>query len=576
MIPYRRIKDPAGREIVETSLTGQTLLDYALLNKGSSFPEDERRAFGLEGLLPSHVSTWEEQLQRTYGNFQQKTTDLERYVFLLSLQDRNETLFYGLVREHIHEMMPVIYTPVVGAASQHFSRLFRRPRGLFIAYPDRDRIDTMLSNAPSPSVEVIVVTDGQRILGLGDLGMNGMGIPVGKLSLYTVCAGIHPATTLPVLLDVGTDNPALLNDPLYLGWRHERVKGAAYDEFIERFVRAVMKRWPDALLQWEDFSKGNAARLLDRYRDTLCTFNDDIQGTGAVTAAGLLAAVRAAGRPIAGEKVVILGAGSAATGIGDQIVLAMEKAGVPTEKARRALWLIDTQGLVTADRPELEATKKRFAQPREAVTGWTLDRPGAIQLADVVRNVRPTALVGTSAQPGVFTEPIVRDMARGVERPIVFPLSNPTSKSEAVPEDLLRWTEGRALVATGSPFPPVAVGGRTVAIGQCNNAYIFPGMGLGVVASGARRVSDRMFFAAAEALADLSPAVRDSSAPLFPDLSNIRDVSFRVALAVGRQAIREGLAVAAREEDLETRVRAKVWTARYVPYRPAGPGRASS
>ena len=566
MIPYRMTRENSGH-VVETPLAGQMLLDTPLLNKGSAFTAEERRSFGLDGLLPPHISTWEEQLLRTYGNFQQKTTDLERYVFLLALQDRNETLFYGLVQAHIQEMMPIIYTPVVGAACQHFSRMFRRPRGLFLSYPDRDRMDAMLANVTNPAVDVIVVTDGQRILGLGDLGMNGMGIPVGKLSLYTLCAGIHPATTLPILLDVGTDNPALLNDPLYLGWRHERVKGAEYDAFIEQFVRAVMKRWPQVLLQWEDFSKGNASRLLDRYRDTLCTFNDDIQGTGAVTAAGILAAVKAAGRPIADERVVILGAGSAATGIGDQIVLAKEKAGVPADQARRSLWLIDTQGLVHTGRAEMEETKKRFAQPRESLSGWTLDRPGEYFLADVVRNVKPTALIGTSAQPGVFTEPIVRDMARAVDRPIVFPLSNPTSKCEALPADLLRWTDGRALVATGSPFAPVEVKGSPVKIGQCNNAYIFPGLGLGVVASRARRVSDRMFFAAAETLADLSPALEDPAAGLFPDLTSIRSVSHAVALAVARQAQREGLADKISEAELEERVSAKVWVPRYVPYR---------
>lgn len=565
MPSFRWAKDAEGREVLETPLTGQALLDTPLLNKGSGFPAEERRALGLEGLLPPHVSTWEEQLLRTYGNFREKKTDLEKYVFLLSLQDRNETLFYGLLEAHIQEMTPVIYTPVVGAASQHFSRLFRRPRGLFLPYPDGDRLDALLANAPHSDVDVIVVTDGERILGLGDLGMNGMGIPIGKLALYTLCAGIHPATTLPILLDVGTDNPALLNDPLYLGWRHERVKGADYDAFIEKFVSAVKKRWPHTLLQWEDFSKRNAARLLDRYRDALCTFNDDIQGTGAVTAAGLLAAVRASGRPLTEERVVILGAGSAATGIGDQIVLALEKAGVPTEKARRALWLVDTQGLVHTGRPDLESTKKRFAQPRETLRGWTLDRSEGYGLADVVRNVRPTALVGTSAQPGVFTEPLIREMARHVDRPIVFPLSNPTSKSEALPSDVLRWTDGRAWVATGSPFDPVTVGNRQIPIGQCNNAYIFPGVGLGVVASRARRVSDRMFFAAAEALAGLSPALTSPTASLFPDLTEIRRVSYTVALAVARQAQAEGLADPL--PTLEDSIRQNMWIPRYFPLR---------
>jgi malate dehydrogenase (oxaloacetate-decarboxylating) len=558
----RWLKDSSGDDVVEVGQGGSGLLEDPLLNKGSGFPLEERRALGLEGLLPPHVSTWEEQLLRSYGNYQKKTTDIERHVFLTSLQDRNETLFYGLLQSHIREMMPIIYTPVVGEACRHYSHMYRRPRGLYVGYPDQARMEAMLSNV-SHAVEVIVVTDGERILGLGDLGLNGVGIPVGKLSLYTLCAGIHPAVTLPIVLDVGTDNHEFLDDPLYLGWRHERVRGADYDAFIDRFVNAVKKCWPKVLLQFEDFAKGNAARLLEKYRDQLCTFNDDIQGTGAVSAAGVMAAVRSLGGKMVDQRVVILGAGSAAMGIGDQIVMAMKQEGMDLASARSRIWLVDSQGLVLKERPNLEAGKSRFAQPTDRTAEWTVANRAQINLAETVRHGRPTILIGTSAQPSVFTEDIVRTMAGHAPRPIIFPLSNPTSKCEAAPADLLAWTEGRALVATGSPYAPVTIGGKTRAIGQCNNAYIFPGMGLGVTASGARRVTDEMFFAAARTLADLSPAIHDPDASLFPDLTTIRDVSRRVALAVAHMAQSQGHAESTTPDELERRVREKTWTPRY-------------
>jgi malate dehydrogenase (oxaloacetate-decarboxylating) len=567
----RWMKDESGDDVVDVALSGASLLEDPLLNKGSGFPADERRLFNLEGLLPPHISTWEEQLLRTYGNFTAKSADIDRHVFLTSLQDRNETLFYGLIQTHIREMMPIIYTPVVGEACRHYSRMYRRPRGLYLSYPDRDRMDTMLANVPHAEVEVIVVTDGERILGLGDLGMNGMGIPIGKLSLYTLCAGIHPAVTLPIVLDVGTNNQELLGDPLYLGWRHERVRGAEYDAFIERFVSAVKKRWPLVLLQWEDFAKGNAARLLEKYQNQLCTFNDDIQGTGAVSAAGVMAAVRALGGKMLDQRVVILGAGSAAMGIGDQIVMAMLQEGgdgaAALAAARSKIWLVDSQGLVSLDRENLEPGKKRFAQFPSRMADWTVANRGRIDFAETVRYACPTILIGTSAQPGVFTKEIVLEMERHSPRPIIFPLSNPTSKCEATPEDLLAWTEGRALVATGSPYSPVTVGNKIRVIGQCNNAYIFPGMGLGVTASGARRVTDEMFFAAARTLADLSPAIQDPDASLFPDLSTIRDVSYQVALSVAQMAQSQGHADPLPIKELERRVRAKTWIPRYARYR---------
>ena len=546
----------------EAGLTGHLLLDHPLLNEGSAFQEDERRQRRLLGLLPYHCSTVDEQLTRVYENYKRKDSDLERYIFLNSLQDRNETLFYRLLREHITEMMPIIYTPTVGEGCRRYSHVFRRPRGVYVSYPYRDEIEALLDNAPTQNVEVIVVTDGERILGLGDLGVGGMGIPVGKLALYTLCAGIHPATTLPIILDVGTDNQELLGDPLYLGWRHERVRGEEYDKFIEVFVQAVMKKFPRVLLQWEDFSKNNAPRILGRYRDRLCTFNDDIQGTGAVTVAGLLAATKVTNTKLSDHRIVILGAGSSAIGISDQIVAAMATEGTSREEARKSLWLVDSQGLVH-DQRKLDEFKQKYAQPFERTSGWQLDDSSRVTFADVVRHVHPTILIGTSAQTGAFTEEIVREMAAHTERPIIFALSNPTSKSEAIPADLITWTEGRALIATGSPFAPVPFNGREIRIGQCNNSFIFPGVGLGVIASGAQRVTDAMFVAAARVLSEFSPALEDPNGPLYPPLERVREISKRVALAVGREAQTAGLAPMTDAAGLERKVSEKMWQLDY-------------
>jgi malate dehydrogenase (oxaloacetate-decarboxylating) len=556
--------ESAVPESQSVSITGQRLLDDPLLNKASAFPEAERRELGLLGLLPLHSSTIEEQLARVYENYQRKDSDIERYIFLTALQDRNETLFYRLLQEHVTEMMPIIYTPTVGDGCRQYSHVFRRPRGLYISYPYRGEILALLNNAPAENAEVIVVTDGERILGLGDLGVGGMGIPVGKLSLYTVCAGIHPATTLPILLDVGTDNQELIDDPLYLGWRHERVRGKEYDEFIEAFVAAVKQKFPRVLLQWEDFSKQNAPRILERYRDQLCTFNDDIQGTGAVTVAGLLSATRLTRAKLSEHRIVILGAGSSAIGISNQIVAAMMVEGVTEVEAHARLWLVDSQGLVHTGRTKVEPFKQKYAQPIEGTRDWKLNDQAHITFADVVKNVHPTVLIGTSAQPGAFTEEIVREMAKHVERPVIFPLSNPTSKCEATPADLLDWTEGRAVIATGSPFPAVAREGREIRIGQCNNSFIFPGVGLGVIASGARRVTDAMFVAASRVLSEFAPVLHDPEAPLYPPLEQVREISFKVALEVAREAQRAGLAEVNLDQ-LEQTVRRKMWKPHYVP-----------
>ncbi len=557
-------RDRGSEDVLEVSLTGQMLLEQPLLNKGSIFPEEERREFHLLGLLPPHIAPLDVQLQRTYENYRRKDDDLERYIFLASLQDRNEVLFYRLLSDHIREMSPIVYTPVVGLACQNYSHIYRRPRGLYVSYPYRDEMDMLLQNVPNKDVRVIVVTDGERILGLGDLGVGGMGIPVGKLALYTLCAGIHPATTLPVVLDVGTNNQELLADPLYLGWHHERVRGADYDAFVDRFVQAVRGQFPDALLQWEDFAKGNARRLLDHYRDHLCTFNDDIQGTGAVTLAGLLVAVDMTQSKLSQQRVVILGAGSAATGIAEQIVAAMQSEGNSLDDARRAIWLIDSHGLVQSGRGDLEAEKAPYAQLQERIASWPIAPSQTIGLSEVVEQVHPTILIGTAAQAGVFTEQIIRNMASHVERPIIFPLSNPTSKSEAVPADVMDWTGGRALIATGSPFPDVTYHGRTISIGQCNNMFIFPGVGLGVFATQARHVTNEMFVAAARALAACSPARSDPTASLYPMVEDVREVARRVAIAVGLAAQQAGVAGQTSTEELERRVVAHMWVPHYA------------
>jgi malate dehydrogenase (oxaloacetate-decarboxylating) len=569
---FKKVTDnQTGETCFEVSLAGQLLLDYSLLNKSSAFPEVERREFGLLGLLPPHITTIDEQKQRVYLNYKRKESDLERYIFLASLQDRNETLFYYLLENHIAEMMPIIYTPTVGIASQNYSHIFRRPRGLYISYEQRHNMDEMFANVTQDDIAVIVVTDGERILGLGDLGFGGMGIPVGKLSLYTLCAGIHPSTTLPVFLDAGTNNEELLGDPLYLGWKHHRVSGKDYDDFIEAFIQGVMKRFPGVLLQWEDFARHNAKRLLEKYQDRLCTFNDDIQGTGAVTVAALMSATRVLRENLTDQRIVMFGAGSAATGIAEQIVAAMMSEGLSEAESKSRLWMIDIGGLLHTGRTDMEELSKPYAQPVEGLADWQLGNPQFISLADVVQNVQPTILIGIAAQPGAFTREIVEEMADHVERPVIFPLSNPTSRSEATPADLLTWTNGRAIVATGSPYPEIPAyhfgNQQPIKIGQCNNAYIFPGVGLGVIASGARRVTQEMFIVAARALSEMSPAVNDPTAALFPPLEMVRKVSRQVAIAVALEAQRVGLAEPTTREALEEGIDATMWMPRYLRYR---------
>ncbi|WP_234784867.1 oxaloacetate-decarboxylating malate dehydrogenase [Mycolicibacter heraklionensis] len=537
---------------------GQALLFDPLTTKGTAFSQDERREFGLLGLLPVAVKTITDQVAHTYAEFSARHDDLDKHIYLRALQDRNETLFYRLLSAHIEEMLPIVYTPTVGDACRRFSEIYRRPRGLFISYPDRDRLREALRNRPEEQVDVIVVTDGQRILGLGDQGIGGMGIPIGKLSLYTLIGGIDPARTLPIILDVGTDNVDLLHDPQYLGWRHRRIGDEDYDSFVDHFVNAVHEELPDVLLQWEDFATTHALPLLMRYRDRLLTFNDDIQGTAAVALGALHGAVRAAGRPLAQQQVVMLGAGSAGIGVLEMIRQQMVAEGLSETEAAERIWAIDINGLLTDDREDLSDSQRRFAQSAARVAGW-----GGRGLADVVHHVDVGILLGLSTVAGAFTEQIVRQLAAKTDRPIIFPLSNPTSRAEAHPVELDEWTDGRALIATGSPFAPIRRGERTRPIAQCNNVYIFPAIGLAVTAARASRVTDAMMRAAAETLGDASPALLDADQPLLPAFEDLPEITTRIATAVAIQAVRDGVAPAASDEAIAEAVRRSRWTPDY-------------
>jgi malate dehydrogenase (oxaloacetate-decarboxylating) len=546
-----------------TGLTGLNLINNPMLNKGTVFTDAERDAFSLHGLLPPHVGTLDEQIARRLKALRALGTNFQRYAFLRELQDTNETLFYALLVNNLEEMLPLVYTPEVGEGCQRFSEIWRKPRGLFLSYPNKHRIRKILSDARFDRVRVIVVSDGERILGLGDQGAGGMGIPIGKLSLYTACGGIHPDQTLPILLDVGTNNQERIADALYIGWRHERVRGDEYDAFIEEFVMAVMERWPHVLLHWEDFAGTNAARLLARYRDRLCTFNDDIQGTAAAAGGTLLSAFNVTGVPLTEQRVALLGAGSAGCGIASLLLRAMVDDGLSEAEASRRFFAVDRFGLLVEGMSGITPEQRPFVQTRQGVAGWMLQDPGKIGLLDVVSNSKPTVLIGVSGQSGAFSEPIVRAMAQHVDRPVIFPLSNPTSRSEATAEQLMAWTEGRALIGTGSPFAPVRFNGKTLMIDQTNNSYIFPGVGLGVIAAGARRVSDAMFMAAGRALAELSPTRTDKKGRLLPPVSQTRAVAVAVATAVAQQAQADGVADPCSAEVLAARIAAHIWEPRY-------------
>ena len=545
---------------------GMDLLDSAVLNKGTAFNDEERTAFGLHGLLPPHIETLDEQAVRAYEAFQRKIDDLERHIYLRALQDTNEVLYYRLLLDHIEEMTPLVYTPTVAQACELFSHIYRRPRGLFISYPLRGSIPELLQSRPNKDVDVIVVTDGERILGIGDQGAGGLGIPIGKLSLYTLIGGIHPARTLPIVLDMGTNNQERLNDPEYLGWRHQRITGQQYFDFVDQFVQAVKQELPNTCLQWEDFATPHARPILQRYRDQLLTFNDDIQGTSAVALGAILGAVKVTGKSLKDQHVVMFGAGSAGIGVADGLREAMKGEGLSEQEARSRFWAIDSDGLLHSGRNDLTPEQRVYAQPESRVSAWPRTSNGHIGLADVVGKIDATVLIGLSTVGGVFSESVVREMARKAERPIIFPLSNPTTRSEAKAEDLIHWTDGRALVATGSPFPPVSYGGRKIPVAQCNNVYIFPAMGLGVVASGARRVTEPMMLAAARVLGANSPALKDSSASMLPPLTEVRRVAAEIAFAVGVEAQKNGVAPKINEDELRRRTAQTQWTPAYTEF----------
>ena len=535
---------------------GMTLLRDPALNKGTPFSREEREALGLKGLLPPQVFTIAEQATRVMENYRRKETDLERYIHLVSLQDRNETLFYRVLVDNLVEMMPIVYTPTVGQACQQFGHVFRRPRGLHVCFDDRGSLAGIVRNWPQKDVRVIVITDGERILGLGDQGVGGMGIPVGKLALYTACAGIDPARCLPVMLDVGTDNEARLQDPLYMGLRRRRVRGEEFESFVGEFIAAATEAWPKVLIQFEDFANSTAFQLLERWRDRICTFNDDMQGTAAVALAGILSALRITQKPLLEQKILFLGAGEAGIGIAHLIVSTMVDQGSTVADARRRCWFVDSKGLVVKGRDHLAPHKLPYAHESRQVAGFL----------EAVQALRPTAIIGASTIAKSFDRQVLEAMSQLNERPIIFALSNPTSKAECTAEEAYTWSKGKAIFAGGSPFPPVTCQGRTLVPGQGNNAYIFPGVGLGVVASEARRVTDRMFAGAAEALAAQTSQADLDLGRVYPSLTRIREVSAYIGAAVAEVAFRDGLAGVARPADVLELVKSRMWVPRYLDY----------
>ncbi len=547
---------------LQVPFTGPTLLGTPLLNKGTAFTQEERNALHLRGLLPEEVESIDQQAARAYQQYQGCADNLDKHIFLRSIQDSNETLFYRLVDDHLEEMLPIIYTPTVGKVCQEFSRIYRSHRGVFLSIADEAHIDQILANVTKDNVKVIVVSDCERILGLGDQGVGGMGIPIGKLSLYTACGGISPAYTLPVVLDVGTNNPALLADPQYFGRRQERVRGADYERFVQAFIDGVKRRWPDAIVQFEDFALSNAMPLLERYRDELCCFNDDIQGTAAVTVGTLLAACKAKGQRLSEQTIAFVGAGSAGCGIAEQIISAMRLEGLGEEQARSRVYLLNSKGLLTDLQSDLYDFQQRLAHSTKSLAQWRFAGEWP-SLHEVVSNAKPTVLIGVSGKAGLFTQSIVRTMHSNCPQPIIMPLSNPTSQIEAHPRDILEWTEGQALVATGSPFLPIELFGKTFPIAQCNNSYIFPGIGLGAIASKATRITEGMLMASAQALAASAGAGQ-----MLPPLRDVQAVSKRIALAVGLAAQRDGVAKSCSEAELQTSIEANFWTPAYRHYVP--------
>ena len=546
--------------------SGPSLLETPLLNKGSAFSSEERVNFNLTGLIPPRYETIEEQLDRAYMQYSSFALPINKHIYLRSIQDNNETLFYRLVQEHIDEMMPIIYTPTVGDACEQFSDIYRSSRGLFISYSERHQMDDILRNATKGKVKVIVVTDGERILGLGDQGIGGMGIPIGKLSLYTACGGISPAYTLPVMLDVGTNNEKLLADPMYMGARHKRIGQAEYDEFLDMFIKAIHRRWPSVMLQFEDFAQPNAMPLLERYRNEICCFNDDIQGTAAVAVGTLLAASISKNTKLSQQKVVFVGAGSAGCGIAEQIIQQMCLEGISDSQARSQVFMTDRSGLLTEGMNELRDFQQRLVQSTDNIKEWALEGEYA-SLLEVINCAKPDILIGVSGQAGLFTEQVIRSMKQHCEMPIIFPLSNPSRQVEATPEQVIKWTDGQVIVATGSPFEPVVYKGKTYNIAQCNNSYIFPGIGLGVIASKASLISTEMLMATSAALAERSPLATTGQGSLLPALSEIAQLSKKIAFDVAKIAMQQNLALEVSDEILKDRIDQNFWMPEYRPYK---------
>ncbi|ASP49655.1 NAD-dependent malic enzyme [Cognaticolwellia beringensis] len=546
--------------------SGPALLETPLLNKGSAFTEVERKNFNLLGLLPPRYESIEEQVERAYMQYKSFDEPLNKHIYLRAIQDTNETLFFRLVQAHIEEMLPIIYTPTVGDACEKFSDIYRSSRGLFISYQDRHMIDDILRNATKGKVKVIVVTDGERILGLGDQGIGGMGIPIGKLSLYTACGGISPAYTLPVMLDVGTNNKKLLNDPMYMGAKHERIGQPEYDEFLDLFIQATQRRWPEVMIQFEDFAQPNAMPLLKRYRDTVCCFNDDIQGTAAVTLGTILAACRTRNTKLSEMKVAFVGGGSAGCGIAEMLIQQMCFEGLSDLAARKQIFMVDRYGLLTEGMADLRDFQSALQQPLSSLEDWNYSSEYPA-LIDVINCAKPDILIGVSGQPGLFTEHVVRSMKRHCERPIIFPLSNPSRQVEATPAQIIEWTDGEVVVATGSPFDPIIHNGKHIHVAQCNNSYIFPGIGLGVLACSARIISDEMLMAASNALADASPQAKDVNAALLPPMTNIGELSRNIAFAVAKVAMEQQLALPLTDEVLLEKIESNFWQAKYRSYK---------
>lgn len=559
------IDSTSGDICIETSLTGKTLMTTPQLNKGSAFTEEERKQFGLMGKLPSTIETLEQQKIRAYQQLSAYESDFQRHIYLNNLHDTNHVLFYALVLEHLEELMPLIYTPHIGVAVQTFSEQFRRPRGLFISYEDRHNLEEILSNRSNPDIKLIVVTDGEAILGIGDQGVGSINIPIGKLMVYTLCAGINPANTLPIMLDIGTQNEAHLNNPLYMGWRHCRIRGQEYDEFIDLFLKAVKKVFPRAFLHWEDLAAEPARKNLAKANQMMCSFNDDIQGTGAAVVATIIAALKSLKQKLREQHIIVFGAGTAGVGIAEQIALYMQHEGLSESESLTRFWLIDKQGLVTEDDPELKKFQKPFARKASEKDQFPRSARGCIDLLEVVKTVKPTILIGCSSVGGAFSQQIIETFALHNENPIILALSNPTSNAEVQPLDALIWTQGKALVATGSPFGQVKYQGRMVKIAQCNNAFIYPGIGLGILASEARSLTNSMLARASEALSDHAPILQHPFGSLLPELKDARKVAKAIAFAVAKQAIEEKIAPFQEEAKLKMKIEELIWDPKYLP-----------